>query len=554
VPRLPVSEPSARSVPRNTEEGRALLQSRLASYGRLGGALSLVFFTVAAGITAFEVIPGAIEALTAQFTCLLLSLPVARLNHFRPLSARWLVGIDLAYAWLSASCFLALGFALPIYARPELVQLICVMQLLGARAFLVPSTARRTTLVGLVPLALVVVSTYVIYTGNSPAPGAPGALEYATIAGILGGGPLVVTTLTSRTIFGLRERAREAMQLGQYTLLEKIGAGGMGVVYKARHATLRRPTAIKLLPAERAGEHNLARFEREVQLTSQLTHPNTVAIYDYGRSADGILYYAMEFLDGLDLDSVVALAGPLPEARAVHILTQISLALAEAHELGLLHRDIKPQNVIVCRRGGVNDVAKVVDFGLIKELQRASDLSTSAINTIVGTPLYMSPEAIARPSTVDVRGDLYALGALGYFLLTGTPPFRGDSVVEICSQHLHVPVEPPSRRSGRALAPALEALLLACLEKDRERRPASAAELANLLAQTGVEAWSRADADGWWRQHTEQVAVVKRERSEAAERASTVPMATVAVDLRSRGGAAGPRMAWQSSPSLGSEE
>jgi eukaryotic-like serine/threonine-protein kinase len=317
----------------------------------------------------------------------------------------------------------------------------------------------------------------------------------------------------------------------------------MGVVYKARHATLRRPTAIKLLPVERAGAQNLTRFEREVQLTSQLTHPNTVAIYDYGRSADGILYYAMEFLDGLDLDSVVKIGGPLPASRVVHVMMQIALALAEAHDAGMLHRDIKPQNVILCRRGGLNDFAKVVDFGLVKDLQSASDASMSAVNTIIGTPLYMSPEAIARPGSVDARSDLYALGALGYFLITGTPPFRGDSVVEICSQHLHAALESPERRLGARVPPSLELLLVACLAKNRDERPASASELATRLADLNLAAWTRSDADAWWREHAEQVATVKRERSAAAaERASTVPIITMAVDLRQRGS-----QPWQSS-------
>ncbi|HEX5658342.1 MAG TPA: serine/threonine-protein kinase [Polyangiales bacterium] len=533
MPRLPITEPSVRSVPRDTEEGRALLQSRLAGFGRLGAVLSGVFFVLGLAITLVEPLPGAYTAVGVQAICVALSVPVAYLERIRPLGGRWLVAIDLGYAWASASCFVALGLALPLYARPEAVMLLCAMQFLAARAFLVPSTARRTALVGLVPLGVIVACTYALYRDAKPHPDAPGAIEYCVLAAVLGSGPVVVTTLTSRTIFGLRERAREAMQLGQYTLLEKLGAGGMGVVYKARHATLRRPTAIKLLPVERAGAQNLTRFEREVQLTSQLTHPNTVAIFDYGRSADGILYYAMEFLDGLDLDSVVRIGGPLPAPRVVHVMSQVAEALAEAHEAGLLHRDIKPQNVILCRRGGLNDFAKVVDFGLVKDLQSAGDASMSAVNTIIGTPLYMSPESIAKPSTVDARSDLYALGALGYFLITGTPPFRGDSVVEICSQHLHAAVEPPSQRLGAPVPPALEEVLLACLAKNREQRPASASDLATLLA---VSSWTRRDADAWWREHAEQVSAVKRERSAAAsERASTVPIATVAVDLRQRG-------------------
>ena len=188
---------------------------------------------------------------------------------------------------------------------------------------------------------------------------------------------------------------REARRLGPYTLVEKIGEGGMGAVYRASHALLRRPTAIKILPPQRAGEMDLARFEREVQMTSQLTSPHTVSVYDYGRTPDGLFYYAMEFLDGIDLEELVRRDGPMPPGRVVHVLRQVCEALGEAHRAGLIHRDVKPANILLCERGGRFDVAKVVDFGLVKSVS-GSDPGVTLENTVPGTPHYMAPESAAR--------------------------------------------------------------------------------------------------------------------------------------------------------------
>jgi len=452
-----------------------------------------------------------------------------------PRSARQLVAIDALSGWANCGVFLVMGWLLPLWIRPELVMGTCCVHILALRAFMVPSSPRRTLLIGLVPTSAIVASAYLLYRDVPLHPEAPAASTMALLAAIVSASTLIVTTLTSRTIFGLRARVREAFQLGQYTLLEKIGEGGMGVVYRASHAMLRRPTAIKLLPPERAGAHNLARFEREVQLTSSLTHPNTVAIYDYGRSADGLLYYAMEYLDGLDLESLVELSGPQEPARVVFILTQICGALQEAHGVGLIHRDIKPGNILLCERGGASDIAKVVDFGLVKELASASPLSASSIDTMVGTPLYMSPEAILRPDKLDGRSDLYALAAVGYFLLTGRPPFSGGTILEICGHHLYTAPARPSEQLGRALPSELERVLLHCLEKEPAQRPASARELAEaLLACRDVPTWSSEQARHWWDLQRPAIAALKQRTHDASMRASTL-VGTVAIDLRARG-------------------
>jgi serine/threonine-protein kinase len=295
----------------------------------------------------------------------------------------------------------------------------------------------------------------------------------------------------------IRRSAARETQLGQYTLGEKIGEGGMGVVYKANHALLRRPAAIKLLAPEFAGEQHLARFEREVQLTSQLTHPNTISVYDFGRTANGTFYYAMEYVDGLDLQTLVEQDGPQDPARVAHLLAQLAGALAEAHGVGLIHRDVKPANLMVCQRGGQKDVVKVLDFGLIKELGAKGNLNHTDVHHIVGTPLYLSPEAITAPDSVDARSDLYALGAVGYFLLTGTPLFSGKNVVEVCGHHLHTLPVRPSERLGAPIPAELEALILSCLAKAPEQRPASAAQLQKALLELAAE-WTQERAAEWW--------------------------------------------------------
>ena len=308
-----------------------------------------------------------------------------------------------------------------------------------------------------------------------------------------------MAALVSYVIYGLRAEIQKARQLGQYTLEEKLGEGGMGSVYRARHAMLRRPTAIKLVPPEKASAAALARFEREVQLTASLSHPNTVSVFDYGHTPDGIFYYAMEYLEGTDLDALVRAHGPQPPARVAHVLRQVASALVEAHGIGLIHRDIKPENVILCERGGIPDVAKVVDFGLVRDLEPASGARLTQANVIHGTPLYLSPEAIRAPDAVDARSDVYGLGAVGYYLLTGTHVFGGATTVEVCSHHLHTRPEPPSERLGRPVPAGLERLVLACLEKDPALRPGSALELRDALgALDDVGHWGEKEAREWW--------------------------------------------------------
>ena len=342
----------------------------------------------------------------------------------------------------------------------------------------------------------------------------------------------ITCTVISRVIYGLRAEVREARRFGQYVLERKIGEGAMGVVYRATHALLRRPAAIKLLLKESASEADLVRFEREVQLTSRLVHPNTISIFDYGRTAEGVFYYVMEYLDGLDLQSLVDRYGPVEPARVIHILAQVSGALAEAHALGLIHRDIKPANIVLTERPDEPDVVKVVDFGLAKRFG-GKMAESAAGDAIIGTPLYMAPEAISQPDTVDGRSDLYAVGAVAYFLLTGRHVFQAATVIEVCSKHMLEAPVPPSRRLGKPLPADLEALVLACLAKDRDARPASAAVLrAALLACADAARVDLPAARAWWKAHR---ASSKNSPSAiaAGDEAGSRP-ATMAIDLGGR--------------------
>jgi eukaryotic-like serine/threonine-protein kinase len=316
---------------------------------------------------------------------------------------------------------------------------------------------------------------------------------------------IAIATVGSKVIFGLRTEAARVRRLGQYTLEEKIGSGGMGVVYRASHAMLRRPTAIKLLPPDRAGEASVQRFEREVQMTAQLSHPNTVAIYDYGRTPEGLFYYAMEFLDGLNLDELVRRDGALPAGRVIYVLSQVCGALAEAHGRGLLHRDIKPANIILTERGGEFDVAKVLDFGLVRRFDTGAPAATvpASISTsmvLAGTPLYMPPEVLTSLDSADPRSDLYAVGAVGYLLLTSHPVFEAATAAEAFAHHLHTEPIPPSRRTNRILPPDLERLILRCLSKSLDDRPPDARTLQRELRKCAAsQPWRQEEAASWWR-------------------------------------------------------
>ncbi|MEW4530901.1 HDOD domain-containing protein [Maioricimonas sp. JC845] len=290
----------------------------------------------------------------------------------------------------------------------------------------------------------------------------------------------------------------EARRVGNYTLEKEIGKGAMGVVYRARHDMLERPVALKLLNAASVSPSTIVRFEKEVQLTSRLTCPNTIGIYDYGVTPEGLFYYAMEYLDGMTLRQLVRHHGPQSEGRVINLLLQACNSIIESHAHDLIHRDLKPENLMLSNRGGQYDVLKVLDFGLAKLMDdgRPGDSSHYGLS---GTPLYMPPEAVMAPETVDERSDIYSLGAVGYFLLTGVPVFEGESVTAILRKQVEAMPIPPSVRGGRSIDAELQAIIMDCLEKDRRRRPESARELVMRLQRCRrAHEWTQAAAEEWW--------------------------------------------------------
>ncbi len=319
---------------------------------------------------------------------------------------------------------------------------------------------------------------------------------------LLVGVAVVIASVVSR----LGQEVAKAREMGSYQIGEMIGRGGMGEVYRATHRMLARPAAIKLIRPEMMGGHGresakeiATRFRREATAAANLRSPHTVELYDFGITEDGAMYFAMELLEGLDLESLVQRKGPLPAARVIHILRQVCESLAEAHAAGLVHRDIKPPNLHLGRLGLVNDFVKVLDFGLVKSVVSSDVTQTQAtgLGTTPGTPAYMAPEmAVGQP--IDGRADLYSLGCVAYFLLTGQLVFEGTDGLQMLVKRLHEDPTPPSSRVELPIPGDLERLVLACLARDPAHRPQSAADLGRALADLDVEPWTEAEAAEWW--------------------------------------------------------
>jgi hypothetical protein len=525
----------------STEDGRAYLQKRLSLFALVcamvsfgfwsaGLVLSLVFYPEAFSprhlVHASSIFH---EAGTLLAAAVWLATRKGRLSS---VALSW---IDAVGTWVLTLVFALMGAAIP--ASFGWVQsLLATTILLMVRAIAVPSTGLRTLVVSTLGAATTSVVVAVVGPGQVVWPQIVGtdhsSVQVTIYMSLWLGAAVAVSTFASRIIFGLQQAVRTARQIGQYVLKHEIGEGGMGVVYLATHAMLRRETAIKLLLPNRIAPAALARFEHEVQQLARLAHPNTVAIYDYGRTPDGIFYYAMEYLDGLNLDELVTAAGPLPVPRVLHILDQICGSLSEAHGMGLVHRDIKPANVILSCRGGILDAVKVLDFGLVKDVSDRADVALTASKSFLGTPQYASPEAIQDPESVTAASDLYAVAAVGYYLLTGSPVFGGATFVEVCAGHLYKEPEPPSQRLGRVVPPALEGLILQGLAKRPEDRPASAQVFRKALrACPEAGRWTDEDALAWWQARGRDL-LANRQR--AAQRMLARGESTVAVDLNAR--------------------
>jgi hypothetical protein len=375
----------------------------------------------------------------------------------------------------------------------------CWVLLIFTYAMFIPNTWRRAALVigkiAALPILLLIAMTLIF-----PEVAAQMTwmlfVQHVLTLGIAA----VAAVFGTHLINGLRREAFEARQLGQYRLITRLGAGGMGEVFLAEHRMLKRPCAVKLIRPEQAGDPQvLARFEREVQMTARLSHWNTVEIYDYGRTDDGTFYYVMEYLPGLSLEDLLDRHGPLSAERVVHLLRQTCHGLREAHAIGLIHRDIKPGNIFAAQRGGLHDVAKLLDFGLVKPVSDAAATRLTMEGAISGTPLYMSPEQARGQQDIDGRSDIYSLGAVGYALLTGRPPFAGANYLEVMIAHARDPVVPPSTYQPD-LPSDLEHVLLRCLAKNPGERFSDAESLERALADCDVaDRWTQSHAVDWWR-------------------------------------------------------
>jgi serine/threonine protein kinase len=334
---------------------------------------------------------------------------------------------------------------------------------------------------------------------------------------ILVGAAVVITHVMTK----LGQQVTKAREMGSYQLGELLGRGGMGEVYKATHRMLARPAAIKLIRTEMLGAVDeeaarlaSTRFRREAEAAANLRSQHTVELYDFGVTEDGTLYLVMEFLDGMDLETIVRENGPLTAGRVIHILRQVCDSLEEAHSLGLVHRDIKPANIHLGRVGLRHDFVKVLDFGLVKEVSSVSvetSLATIPGQMALGTPAYMAPEmALGEP--VDGRADIYALGCVAYYLITGQLVFEADKAFQMIAKHLQAAPVPPSQRTDRPVSPELERLILKCLAKDANERPQSAAQLAQALDWIPADVWGEEQAQQWWEAHGRATPIVSRPR------------------------------------------
>ncbi|HKE20360.1 MAG TPA: serine/threonine-protein kinase [Kofleriaceae bacterium] len=505
----------------DTSGGDDFIQERIAIFARLISLISLAFLVVnlVTGV-AFDIpirffltSSGNVAHVTATLFIALVWLICRRgllsMALLELIDAAAVVGTCAAWAFLVDARF------------PGSVQsaVTAVALTTLARAILVPSTASRTLRLGLLTAAPTLVTMRgwldTMLGQRAPMPGEPyGPWLTVIFQVLLLGTVIAMATVATRILYDLRRSVREARELGQYALEEKLGAGGMGEVWRARHRFLVRAAAIKLIRPDLLDASRgdpglpLRRFEREALATAALRSPHTVQLYDFGQAEDGTLFYVMELLLGIDLEKLVARFGPVPPERAVHILVQVCQSLDEAHQNGLTHRDIKPANIFVNPVGSELDFVKVLDFGLVRlrPAETGSDqIHLSADRPVGGTPAYTAPEIARGQASYDHRVDIYAVGCVGYWLLTGKLVFEGDSVMKMVIDHAHSPPPRPQTRTDQAIPAELERIILDCLEKDPARRPPTAAALGDRLAGCPLpRPWTRERAEDWWRTHMPQ--------------------------------------------------
>jgi serine/threonine-protein kinase len=422
------------------------------------------------------------------------------------LSLRVKQNAGLAFMLLNAVGIASLNAWGSVLPRPGEIHISWIAVLILVYSMIAPASPRRMLIASLAAAFM-----------------DPAAFAIASLAGAPTPPVIVIVVMTwpsvacafvamvpSRVLQRIGKRLREAQELGSYQLMEPLGTGGMGEVWRARHRLLAREAAIKLVRPELLGASTeaetkgvLRRFEREARATAMLNSPHTIQVFDFGITQDGAFYYVMELLTGRDLESLVREFGPLPASRAIYLLRQVAHSLADAHARGLVHRDIKPANIYVCRMGLEYDFAKVLDFGLVKMKQsRHPDTLTTIEHTTSGTPAYMAPETILGDTEIDRRADVYALGCVAYFLLTGELVFEADTPMKVLMHHLNTAPIPPSQRTELPIPRELDEFVLACLEKNPARRPQNAGELFRMACDCrSAEGWNADAAEAWWKAH-----------------------------------------------------
>jgi hypothetical protein len=489
----------------DTSNGLEFVQHRIGLFAKIIALISIAFMTVGAIGWAALAPPGVSGSgvpipMIANLAGLVVLLAVWLLCRFGRFSLVALERLDAVA--IIATCTAWAFFIDPPRTDSVPGATISVAMTAIARSIMVPSKTTRTLrLTALAAAPVIAMMWGRIGAFASPGPGpadSSGVIMLAMFQTLLVIAAGWMAVVTSRTLYDLRRSVREANELGQYVLEEKLGAGGMGEVWRARHRLLVRPAAIKIIRAELlAATHRdpgqaLRRFEREARATAALRSPHTVQLYDFGETEEGALFYVMELLVGIDLENLVTRFGPIPAERAIHILKQVCQSLEEAHRNGLTHRDIKPANVFVSGIGTELDFAKVLDFGLVglraaQPVEAGGKMTTEA--GIACTPAYAAPEIARGEPTYDHRVDIYAVGCVAYWLVTGELVFTGTTAMQMLIDHASTPPPRPQTRTELPIPRDLEDLIMECLEKDPARRPAV------------PQPWTGERADTWWRSH-----------------------------------------------------
>ncbi|MBL4845945.1 MAG: serine/threonine protein kinase [Planctomycetes bacterium] len=452
--------------------------------------------------------------LAAQLTLFIISIAMAWVAGDRRWSSPRVMNLGMAYQLVGALTIAACAFYGELMFQPVMEYLSWLAVWILVFPLLIPAPPKRSLLLSLscATTAPVVYLSWVLVEGQALAPSS--VLANAFVPNYLVAALAVIpASLLYDLGAAVSAAGDQARRLGSYQLTELLGRGGMGEVWRAEHALLARPAAVKLIDPRRVADHDqearsaLSHFEREARATASLTSPHTVRLYDFGVSREGTFYYVMELLDGVHLDALVRRFGPLPPGRAVYLLRQLCESLAEAHAVGLVHRDVKPANVSVCRVGIRHDFVKVLDFGLVTAPGHSR---IDPEGEIVGTPAFMAPEVARGETDIDQRADVYAIGCTAYWLLTGQLVFGGADLLQVLDDHKKTPPEPPSARTEAPVPPELERLVMECLAKDRASRPPDAMALwRRLTALELSDPWSEDRAQEWWREHAEEIAELR---------------------------------------------